>query len=423
MARPLSDEASLWLIELTVIYSVAALAALTAYGNASVLMQGRCGSAVQALQVRREASAERFYRSSCARCLGLTARHGQALGSLAYMTTVVVPCLLYTATLLGGAMIALAEGWRFQDGFMYIWQDVFSLGPYVSLQPEGVFGIVLDHYVSLVVFVITQIVLGFCGGLQIVGVVQEATSKSVSGFVRIVFLYSPISMAFVCVCQALVLTWLEGWDLQDSMGFVVGTLCNVQAGLSDESPQNVSSLFLCSQFIGITMAASGIVIQVVGCHLVVVECVTRVNDMGLAVAMATPRMWRRKAGPPAESEDTVCEEEEPERGPANTTSPTDAKQQSQPSSSQSQEELASVPASVIPRMRADSDQQHLEPQKPRLNSPPEEEDAEVHSLRLALAASQQRELQLQRELEASSERIAGFGGGAHASPQPAAEGS
>jgi len=212
MARPLSDEASLWLIELTVIYSVAALAALTAYGNASVLMQGRCGSAVQALQVRREASAERFYRSSCARCLGLTARHGQALGSLAYMTTVVVPCLLYTATLLGGAMIALAEGWRFQDGFMYIWQDVFSLGPYVSLQPEGVFGIVLDHYVSLVVFVITQIVLGFCGGLQIVGVVQEATSKSVSGFVRIVFLYSPISMAFVCVLSS------SGFDMVGRLG-------------------------------------------------------------------------------------------------------------------------------------------------------------------------------------------------------------
>lgn len=403
MTQTLPDETSLLLLRLTVIYNVAALAVLSACGNLSVLLQSRFHSQVRAFEDRRQATADTFYKSFFVRCLGVTRRHWKALGSLVYMTLVVVPCMLYTATLFGGGALALAEGWLYRDGFLYIWQDVFGLGPYVSLRPQSVLGVFLDHYVNLFVFVLTQIVLGFCGGLRIVDVVQDLTANSTFGFLRIVFIHSPLALALICFCQALSLTWLEGWDVRDSMGFVIGNLCDVQAGLTDDQPSRAASLFMCSQFIGITMAASGIVIQVVGCHPLVTKFVDHVNDKGLPVV--SPKMWRRSNGPPDEIKDAIREEADPEQGAADTTGSMGAKRPPQPLLPQPQEEHAMAPGTVDLQLRTDSEEQALELQKPRLNSPLssplEEQDAEIQRLRLALEASQQRELQLQRELRAA----------------------
>jgi len=314
----LPDETSLWLMQFTAVYAVASLFTATAIHNVGAFLLGRLGARVGG--------------SSSLRRLGVSRAkvHVQALGSLVYMTVVIVPCMLYSASLLGGGLLALAEGWRYVDAFLYVWQDVFSLGPYILVSPRTIMGIWLDSYLSIFVFVITQFVLGFCGGLRIVATIRDATAKSAFGFLRILFIYSPLALAIFCMCQAAMLAWFEGWYFEDAMGFIVGNFTNVEDGLATTFPTQPSSLFACTQFLCFSMSASGIVIQVVGCHPVVADFLTHVNDNGLAVAMIThPSRWRRTGPnePPDEILDVAHAGAEPAQGAAGTTDPVGAKQQ------------------------------------------------------------------------------------------------
>mmetsp|Transcript_43683 Transcript_43683/g.127127 ORF Transcript_43683/g.127127 Transcript_43683/m.127127 type:complete len:468 (-) Transcript_43683:195-1598(-) len=237
----------------------------------------------------------------------------------AFMTTfILLPLVLAVATFLLAPLYCAAEGWTYYASLDYVLSNLGGLlRPLTKAKPATFEGQLMDVGLSLVQFILTQIITGLAAALSLFRTVKDGLPSSWWGLFSWAVIVLPLIMLALVVASGHILALIEGWPEQVGVMYMASSMLGMCAPLTQDSPDSVAGKVFDIASIVVELSAGGALIGTICAHTKMVGVIALIegdgdgdgdgattdNAAGTAAKTADARL--RKANPDIPLQDLV----------------------------------------------------------------------------------------------------------------------